>query len=66
MAAVTGVVAHFGIYGAIAEAALAAAIGGGFVWIWWRERQRSHDPDRPVAEMNDDAYEERDGATNPP
>ena len=33
--------AHGGIYGAIAEAGLALGLGGLFVWVWLRERRRS-------------------------
>lgn len=53
MAPLPGLVAHGGIYGAIAEATLVAAIGGGFVWVWLRERRRSREGDRAVAEMRD-------------
>ena len=33
--------AHGGVYGAIAEAGLALGLAGLFVWIWLRERRRS-------------------------
>jgi hypothetical protein len=43
--------AHGGVYGAVAEAAIALAIGVLFAYVWLRERRRG---DRPVAELRDD------------
>jgi hypothetical protein len=44
-------VAHGGVYGAVAEAAIALAIAGLFLYVWLRERRRG---DRPIAEIRDD------------
>jgi hypothetical protein len=46
-------IAHGGVYGAIAEAVLALAVGGLFLWVWLRERRRSRAEGGPPAEMND-------------
>jgi hypothetical protein len=43
--------AHGGVYGAVAEAAIAVAIAGLFLFVWLRERRRGN---RPVAELRDD------------
>jgi hypothetical protein len=43
--------AHGGVYGAVAEAAIALAIAGLFLFVWLRERRRG---DRPAAELRDD------------
>jgi uncharacterized protein (TIGR03382 family) len=43
--------AHGGVYGAVAEGAIALAIAGLFLFVWLRERRRG---DRPVAELRDD------------
>jgi hypothetical protein len=56
-----GLVAHGGIYGAFAEAALGLALGGFFVWIWLRERRKSRTRGDGPAEMNEDAPDQRGG-----
>jgi hypothetical protein len=43
--------AHGGVYGAVAEATIALAIAGLFVYVWLRERRRGK---RPVAELRDE------------
>jgi hypothetical protein len=46
-------IAHGGVYGAIAEALVAFAVGGLFVWVWLRERRRSRAEGRGPAELNE-------------
>jgi hypothetical protein len=46
-------IAHGGVYGAIAEAFLALAVAGLFLWVWLHERRRSRAERRGPAEMND-------------
>jgi hypothetical protein len=48
--------AHGGVYGAVAEGAIAAAIAGLFLGVWLRERRRGGE-ERPVAELRDDEDE---------
>jgi hypothetical protein len=44
--------AHGGVYGGIAEGAIAFAIAAFFVGVWLRERRRRDE--RPVAELRDE------------
>jgi hypothetical protein len=44
--------AHFGVYGALVEAAVALAVVSLFVWVWLRERRKARSAGEP-AEMND-------------
>jgi hypothetical protein len=46
-------IAHGGVYGAIAEALVALVVGGLFVWVWLRERRRSRVEGRGPAELNE-------------
>lgn len=52
------VVAHGGIYGAFAEAALALGLAGLFVWIWLRERSKARARGEETAAMSEDAPNE--------
>jgi hypothetical protein len=52
-------VAHGGIYGAFAEAALALGLAAFFVWIWLRERRKARARGDGPAEMNEDAPDQR-------
>jgi hypothetical protein len=45
--------AHGGIYGAIAEAALALAVCGFLGWVWLRERRRLRTENEPPADLNE-------------
>jgi len=55
VAALPWLIAHGGIYGAFAEAAVALGVGGLFVWIWLRERRRAQlEGGRAIAEMRGD------------
>lgn len=46
-------IAHGGVYGAIAEAALAFGVGALFVVVWLRERRRARREGRRPAELNE-------------
>jgi hypothetical protein len=45
--------AHGGLYGAIAEGALALAVCAFLAWVWLRERRRQRGAEHAPAEMND-------------
>lgn len=54
--------AHGGVYGALAEGAVALAIAGLFLVVWLRSRRGGDE--RPVAELRDEDDYER--TTKPP
>ena len=51
MASVAPIVAHGGVYGAMAETGIGIAVAALFLTVWFRARGHG---DRPEAEMRDD------------
>ena len=51
MASVAPIVAHGGVYGAMAETGIGIAVAALFLTVWFRAKRNR---DRPEAEMRDD------------